>query len=259
MNADTERFFKAVRPDGMDFYSGTIDYAAASAVGGSVHPLSADLGQDGGFCRAGRLYAADVAAETLVGGEWPCRLFTVTGVPVDSDGHKHAFAELTVGAELESWRVFGPNGQEAVAVIAQAAALTGERVRRMAAARDAARTAASAAAWDAARTAARTAASAAAWDAARTAASAAAWDAARDAARTADSAAARTAASAAAWDAASAAAWDAARDAARTADSAAAWDAARAAVAVVVRDLITPEQFHTLYDPWAAASPEVAA
>ena len=69
--------------------------------------------------------------------------------------------------------------------------------------------------------------------AARAAARAAAWDAARDAAR------------AAAWDAAPAAAWDAARAAAR----AAAWDAAWA---LVVRDLITPEQFDILTGPWVS-------
>ena len=72
------------------------------------------------------------------------------------------------------------------------------------------------AAWDAARAAARDAARDA-WDAA--------WDAAGDAAR-------------AAWDAA----WDAAGDAA--------WDAAWA---LVVRDLITPEQFAVLVAPFVVA------
>ena len=51
---------------------------------------------------------------------------------------------------------------------------------------------------------------------------------------------------AAAWDAARDAAWDAARAAAR----AAALAAARAAAAVVVRDLITPEQYALLAGPW---------
>ena len=57
----------------------------------------------------------------------------------------------------------------------------------------------------------------------------AAWDAARDAA----------------WDAAGNAAWNAAWNAARDA----AWDAA---FALVVRDLISPEQFDLLYGPWAS-------
>jgi hypothetical protein len=78
---------------------------------------------------------------------------------------------------------------------------------------------------------------------------------------TADEAARLCAARNAAWDAAWDAAWNAARNAARNAagdaagDAAwdAAWDAARdAAAALVVRDLITPEQFDLLYGPWAS-------
>jgi hypothetical protein len=69
--------------------------------------------------------------------------------------------------------------------------------------------------------------------AARDAARDAAWYAARDAAWYAKSGAARDAA----WYAASDAAWYAASGAAR---------------ALVARDLITPEQFDTLYGPWAS-------
>ena len=73
----------------------------------------------------------------------------------------------------------------------------------------------------------------AAWDSARRAAWVAVWNAAWDAAR--------DAAGDAAWDAA----WDAARDAA--------WDAARdAARALVVRDLITEDQYRILVQPWAS-------
>ena len=59
--------------------------------------------------------------------------------------------------------------------------------------------------------------------------------------------AARAAARAAAWDAA----WPAAREAARPAAWDPAWPAARdAAWALIVRDLITPDQFDTLTRPW---------
>ena len=67
----------------------------------------------------------------------------------------------------------------------------------------------------------------------------------------------------AAWDAAWGAAWDAARGAALDAAWGAAWDAARgaglgaargaawgAACALVVRDLISEEDFDLLYGPW---------
>ena len=69
----------------------------------------------------------------------------------------------------------------------------------------------------------------------------AAWDASQDAAR------------GAAWDAAWAAARGAEWDAARGAEWDAAWDAAWAAVAIIVRDLITPDQFDTLTAPMRAA------
>ena len=81
----------------------------------------------------------------------------------------------------------------------------------------------------------------AAWDASQYAAWDAAWDAAWAAAR------------GAAWDAARGAEWDAAWDAARGAEWDAAWDAAWAAVAIIVRDLITPDQFDTLTAPMRAA------
>ena len=73
----------------------------------------------------------------------------------------------------------------------------------------------------------------AAWDASQYAARGAAWDAA--------------------WAAARGAEWDAAWAAARGAEWDAAWDAAWAAVAIIVRDLITPDQFDTLTAPMRAA------
>ncbi len=67
------------------------------------------------------------------------------------------------------------------------------------------------------------------------------WNAARDAAWDAVWNAARDAAVDAAWDAV----WNAARTAARDA-------AGNSALALLVRDLITPEQFDVLYGPWAS-------
>ena len=69
----------------------------------------------------------------------------------------------------------------------------------------------------------------------------AAWGAAWNAVWNAVWNAARTAAWGAAWDAA----WGAARTAARDA-------AGNSALALLVRDLITPEQFDVLYGPWAS-------
>jgi len=84
----------------------------------------------------------------------------------------------------------------------------------------------------------------------------------RDVRRVADLVAAQAAApvmreardkSAATWDAAGDAAWAVAWDAAWDAAWAAAWSAARSAAwALMVKDLITPEQFDLLYGPWAS-------
>ena len=165
------------------------------------------------LCGRGILHAADAPAETLVGGSWPCRLFEVEGEPVEQEDHKFGFHELTVVRELPAWQALGPNGEAVAALIERAATITPEQAERLRAARNAAWYAAVDAAWGAA--------------------AGAAWNAARSAARDA----ARRAARRAAWSAARRAAWHAARD---------------AAAALVVRDLITPEQFDVLYGPWAS-------
>jgi hypothetical protein len=163
------------------------------------------------LCGPGYLHASDVPAETLVGGKWPCRLFEVTGKSFASEGHKHGFKQLSVVREIDSHLALGPNGREVAALIDRAGRLTPVEAKALGAAWYAA--------WDAARDVA--------WVAARHAA----WVAAREAAREAAGVAARDAASDAASDAARFAAWD-------------------AATALVVRDLITPEQFDVLYGPW---------
>ena len=219
-------YYKATRPDGTDFYTGTVDYAAALASG---VPVEASPGPPGGFPGPGWLHLATVPT-ACVGMSWPCRLFEVEpvgDVHHDEDHpHKVGCREVRVRRELPAHEAFGPQGESVVALIERARRLTLREVVRLAAARDAVRDAVWAAAWDAARDAAR----GAAWDAARDAA----WDAAR--------AAARGAAWAAAWDAARAAAWDAA------------WYAARGAVgALVIRDLISAEHYTALTGPWRSA------
>lgn len=164
-------FYKATRTTGRDFYSDTVDYAAALASGQPLPTIEAEYRK----CCTGSVYhAADVPAETLSIGSWPCRLFEVIGEPVAQDGHKYGFATLSVVREVEAWQVFGPNGAAVVALIERARTLTLQEVTLLAAARDAARVAA----WNAARNAARDAAKVAAWDAGRAAAWNAAWNAA---------------------------------------------------------------------------------
>ena len=225
-------YYKATRPDGYDFHTGAVDYAAALADGTVVEHPSFDLSAG----PSGYLSVATVATD-CTGMSWPCRLFLVEPVgeahTVDDLPNKRAVAALRVVEERPAHEALGPQGEHVAALFERARRLTSDEARRWVVARDAAR----AAAWDAARGAAR----AAARDAARAAA--------RDAARDAAGAAARAAARDAAGDAARAAARDAARaaarDAARDAAGAAAW-------ALVVRDLIDPEQYRFLVAPWAS-------
>jgi hypothetical protein len=211
-------YYKATRPDGRDFYTGTIDYADALASGEVIrHPSSKKVAGD-----AGTYLSVSTEPADCTGFSWPCRLFRVE--PVGRVGkadaslrHKRTTRALRVVEELPAWMALGPNGEEVARFIASCSTLTSETARKLDAAWDAARDAA----WDAARAAARDAARAAARDVARDAARDAAWDAARDAA----------------WDAARAAARDAARAAAR---------------ALVGRDLLTPEQFALLTGPWVS-------
>ncbi len=219
-------YYKATRPDGRDFHSGTVDYAAALAFGETIrHPAAARVRND-----AGTYLSVSVEPADCTGFSWPCRLFRVElvgrAIKADDLPNKRCVSALRVVEELPAWQALGPNGEAVVAFIERCRTLTREQARKLAAARAAAR--------DAARAAAR----AAAWAAARAAAWAAAWDAARAAALDAALDAARAAAWAAAWDAARDAALDAARDAAR---------------AILVRDRIAPEQYAILVRPFVDA------
>ena len=117
---------------------------------------------------------------------------------------------------MENPTKFGPNTPEVRQLIKKLKAITPEQTMELAAAYDAA--------WNDA------------WDAA--------WNAARSAANAVPSATR---------DAAYHAAYDAAWAAARSASYDAAWAAAYDAVlALLVKDLISEDNFHTLYGPWAA-------
>ena len=217
-------YYKAVRPDGTDFRTGTVRWLPPVGDpmpgGGMVvtHPTSRNR-TDGGA--DGYLSVATVATE-CTGMRWPCRLAVVeptrAAVWTPDPGtlpSKRASWQWRVVAEIDAHQALGPQGPEVVAIIDRVRMLTADELRQLGAAWVAAWVAAWDAAWDAARDAAR--------NAARDAARNAAWDAARDAAR--------NAARDAAWDAA----WNAARD---------------AALATLVRDLITPKQYDLLMAPW---------
>ena len=189
--------YKCTRPDGTDFYGGSVDYAAALTSGEPLPELSGDVA----FPDWGWYHLATVPTE-CVGMEWPCRLYEVepVGDVMMHNAHPHKIGARSVRVlrEVEAHRLFGPQGEQVVALIERCWTLSAAEMDRLAAAWDAwaatwsTRYAAEMdrldAAWVAARCAARDAARGAAGDAAWVAmdrldaAWGAAWDATRDAA-----------------------------------------------------------------------------
>ena len=157
-------YWKAVRPDGTDFFSGKVRWLPPAGEplpeGGLIvrHPTATtpSFGD----------YAADylsVSTEpaNCTGMQWPCRLALVEAVDTavwtpDATAlpDKRAAVAWLVTAEVDAWQALGPQGREVVAIIDRVRMLTTDELRQLAAA------------WGAAWDAARGAAWAAAWDAA---------------------------------------------------------------------------------------------
>ena len=184
----TETYWKAVRLDGTDFWTGTVRWLPKS---GPLrrsrivrHPSSTRVVKGD--------HSTSLAVSTdpteLPGAGWPMRMCRVEPVEdvIITDTSKRQSLAWRVVEEVDPALRFGPQGPHVVALIARAGALTAGEADRLGAARDAAWDAAWAAAgdatWDAAGAAARAAARDAARVAARDAARDAAWVAARDAA-----------------------------------------------------------------------------
>ena len=219
-------YFKATRLDGRDFRTGTVDYGAALATGEILrHPAPKKIRN-----YAETYLSISTSAADCTGFSWPCRLFRVEPVgrivgagkvPLLASPNKRAVSALRVVEEVPAWQAFGPNGEAVIPLLERCRTLTPDEIDRLDAAWYSARNAAWYSAWNAAGNAARNSARNAAWNAAGNAAWNSAWNAAGNAAR----------------------------DAARNAAGNAAWNAAGA---LVVRDLITPEQFDLLHGPWAS-------
>jgi hypothetical protein len=175
----TETLYKATRTDGTDFRTGTVDYGAhcgKRALVGHPFPDQKMVSNDASTY----LSVSVSAADTLIGGSWPCRLFRVEArgsvlSGLSASPNKRAVQSLKVVEELPAWQSLGPNGDHVVAFIEKCRVLSADELKRLAAAWEAA---ARAAARDAAWAAAGATARAAAGDAAR----AAAWDAVGEAA-----------------------------------------------------------------------------
>ena len=160
-------YYKAVRPDGTDFRTGTVRWLPPVGDpmpgGGMVvtHPTSRKR-TDGGA--DGYLSVATVATE-CTGMHWPCRLALVEAADAavwtpDATAlpDKRAAVAWLVTAEVDAWQALGPQGREVAAIIDRVRMLTTDELRQLAAARAAVRDAVRDAAWDAVRDAVRDAA-----------------------------------------------------------------------------------------------------
>ena len=145
-----ETYYKAVRPDGTDFYSGRVLWDQIVE-----HPAPGSLGEED----AEGYLSVSVSPTDCTGMRWPCRLLVVEPVegvlvwePTLSLPSKRASHAWRVVRELPAYEALGPNGVEVVAFLDLLPTLTRaqwEAVRR--AARDAARSAARVATWRPAR------------------------------------------------------------------------------------------------------------
>ena len=164
-------YYKAIRPDGTDFYTGTVQWAPESGdipTEGLVvtHPTSMTWK---------RGHATHLCASTsptdCTGFAWPCRLLEVEPVAEvhEHEGRKVSALSWRVVRELPAMQALGPQGAAVAALIDGLRRLDAEALARLADAR--------VAAWDAVWDA-----RVAAWDAVWGAVRGAAWDAARDAA-----------------------------------------------------------------------------
>ena len=110
-------YYKATRLDGRDFYTGSVDYASALTSGEPLPELPGDVQ----FPGPGWYHLATVPTE-CVGMTWPCRLFEVepVGDVFMDTAHPYKIGARSVRVlrEIEAHRVFGPQGEQAVALIA---------------------------------------------------------------------------------------------------------------------------------------------
>ena len=113
-----ETYYKAVRPDGCDFYSGRVLWDRVGEI--VEHPDPGSLGEHD----ADGYLSVSVSPTDCTGMKWPCRLFEVEpveGVPVweptPSLPSKRAAHAWRVVRELPAYEALGPNGVEVAAFL----------------------------------------------------------------------------------------------------------------------------------------------
>lgn len=167
-------YYKAIRPNGTDFYTGTVQWVPESGIpaNGFVvnHPTSTEweVGHETHLC-------ASTSPTECIGFEWPCRLLEVEPASqvYEHTGTKVSALSWRVVRELPATQALGPQGEAVAALLDGLRRLDSEALSRLV---DIALDTALYAAWDATQIAALDAAEGAARLAARDAAQCAAWD-----------------------------------------------------------------------------------
>ena len=145
-------YYKAVRPDGTDFFSGKVRWLPPAGEplpeGGLIvrHPTAAtpSFGDDAAY-----YLSVSTEPANCTGMQWPCRLARVEATDAavwtpDATAlpDKRAAVAWLVTAEVDAWQALGPQGREVAAIIDRVRMLTADELDRLAAVRDAARDAA---------------------------------------------------------------------------------------------------------------------
>lgn len=170
-------FFKAVRPDGTDFHSGTVQWIPEGGIPEGGHVVAHHMDGERLIPEWAETYLSVATVPTNCAGmQWPCRLLEVepAGREVRKGDmpHKCCSTRWRVVREVDAHLAMGPQGAEVAAIIDRAGRLTKDEVGRLAAKNPRQDAARGAATWCAAKNAARLAA----WYAAK-------WYAAKNAAR----------------------------------------------------------------------------
>ena len=128
-------YFKAVRPDGTDFHTGTVQWAPPDGHEGEWivrHPTATKIGG-----HASEYLSVSTVATDCTGMSWPCRLLTVEAVgDVTTPSSiifpkKRAGLAFRVTGELSAHEAFGPQGVHVAAVLERARHLTPVEVRAL--------------------------------------------------------------------------------------------------------------------------------
>lgn len=133
-------YYKAVRPNGRDFWSNTVQWIPEDGVipdGGWL--VKHRIRQSSSTAEAKYYLSVSTKATDCTGASWPCRLLKVVGIEGEDIWtpnpyalpNKRAASSWRVVEELPAWMVFGPYGQEVLGILDTLKQLPAGELRRL--------------------------------------------------------------------------------------------------------------------------------